>query len=115
MKKIDPFKGLKITYIKGEPDRRHADFRERQYNEIRNNKNIIRYSLPDVSEQEESDAHDWWLKHKCFIRREFWDHHIELWTPYPDIHLIPTSIGITINVVCPICKEEKNVTDYTHW
>jgi len=115
IKKQNPLKGLKLTYIEGKHEHPHADFRKDQYNELRKKKNILSYALTEVTKKEEEDAYNWWIKHICFRSKEYWDHTMETWTPYPHVHLLPTSLGVTIMVVCPNCNEEKNVTDYGRW
>ena len=83
---------------------------------IKKNRKIISYAIPNIiSKQEEEDAHKWWTSHKCFTDKTNWEADIELDTLYPNIILIPTSIGTTINVKCPFCPESKNVTDYSDW
>jgi len=111
------FKGLKITYIKGKPlPNRHVEFRKSQYEEIKNNRNIISYTIPnDISDKEEEAAHEWWINHECFRSKEFWDHDMESWSPYPHIHLGRSSLGTKIDIVCPVCREQENVTDYDLW
>lgn len=113
----NPLKGLVATHIKSNPSpNRHGEFRKEQYEEILNNKNILNSLIPnEISEKEEDATHQWWINHECFKKKEFWDHYQETWTPYPKIHLTPTSLGTNILVVCPVCKKQENVTDHGIW
>ena len=112
----NPLEGLKVTSIEGIPlPNEHGEFRRRQYEEIINNKNIIKHRTQYNSEAEEQTAYDWWTSHKCFRSKEFWDHTVDIWSPYPHIHFNRTSIGVVINVICPVCDEHKDVSDYDRW
>ena len=116
-KKKDPLKGLKISYVEGGPlPDGHIAYRKRQYEQIKNNKNIIRHVMPrNISDKEEDAAHKWWTGHLCFRSKEFWDHTTEDFSPYPNIKFIESSMGVSIYIICPKCKEEENVTDYDLW
>ena len=116
-KNKNPLKGLKVTYTEGDPlPDSHVEYRKKQYEEIKNNKNIIRHVVPrNFSDKEEDAAHDWWINHACFKKKDFWDQTIDLWTPYPNIELCECSIGVTIYVICPVCQEQENVTDFDIW
>ena len=109
-------KGLKVTYIEGHPlPNKHGEFRRRQYEDLINNKDIIKRGTQHISDAEEQIAHDWWRNHECFRSKKFWDHTAEIWSPYPHVHFYRTSIGTSTRVVCPECNEEKDVTDYERW
>jgi len=116
-KKKNPLEGLKVTYTKGEPlPDPHIEFRKKQYKEIKNNKHIISHVIPrNIGDKEEEAAHKWWTRHLCFRSKEFWDHTVTDFSPYPHIHLSESSMGVNILVICPHCKEQENVTDYDRW
>ena len=116
-KKKDPLKGLKITYIEGDPlPGGHIDYRRKQYEEIKNNKDVISHIIPrNISDKEEEAAHNWWTHHLCFRSKEFWDHTIEDFSPYPNLQLSESSMGVNILIICPQCQEVENVTDYDRW
>ena len=89
---------------------------EERLEEIKQNRNIISYTIPNViSEQAEEDAHKWWTSHKCFLEKNNWKADIELGTLYPNIKLIPNSIATAILVECPFCGENENVSDFSTW
>ena len=89
---------------------------EKQLEEIKQNRKIISYAIPNIiSEQEEEDAHKWWTSHKCFIEKNNWKADVELGTLYPNIKLIPNSIATAILVECPFCSENENVSDFSTW
>ena len=84
--------------------------------ELREKRNFISCTIPNsVNDSEEEVASEWWTSHQCFNKVENWDRDIVLDTYYPNIKLIPTSIGTSINVECPFCGEIKNVTDFSDW
>ena len=115
-KNKNPLQGLKVTYIEGHPlSGGHGEFRKRQYDEIINNRDIIKHRTQIILDTEEQTAHDWWTNHKCFKSKQFWDQYAEIWSPYPIIHFYRTSIGAAIHVVCPVCQEDKDVSDYESW
>ena len=92
------------------------DHQTKQLEEIKQNRKIISYAIPNIiSEQEEEDAHKWWTSHKCFNNEDNWKPDIDLWTLYPNIKLSPNSIGTVILVECPFCQESKNVTSFDNW
>ena len=95
----------------------HKDLKdiERKLEKIRTKRNFIRYAIPEISQNEETDAADWWTTHKCFNRLENWDRDIELDTFYPKLRLNPCSIGVKIEIECPFCSELKDVSDYGAW
>jgi hypothetical protein len=88
--------------------------KEQRYNWLLNSKDIISWGTNLIEESEETAAYQWWTNHPCFKRAEL-EQEIEFWSPYPNIHFKRTSIANTILVVCPICREEEDVTDYELW
>ena len=87
-----------------------------ELNKIREKRNFISYSIPQIiDDSEEEAAWEWWTSHECFNNVENWDTLVDLRTYYPNIYLIPQSIGITIFVKCPFCGEGKNVTSFENW
>ncbi len=88
---------------------------EERLEELKCKRNVLSHTLPnDISKEEEEDAYSWWTNHECLKDEKKWGDE-ELGTLYPYITLMPTSIGTTIHVVCPICMKGKNVTDYGVW
>ncbi len=89
---------------------------KKELNMIRGKRNFIRYSIPLIIEDiEEEAARDWWTSHEFFNKIENWDTMVDLRTYYPNILLIPQSIGISIIVKCPMCKAAQNVTSFENW
>ena len=89
---------------------------EEELNKIREKRNFISYSIPHIiQDSEEEAAREWWISHECFNNLENWDRDIVLDTYYPNVKLIPCSIGTSIWIECPFCKGEKDVTDYSDW
>ena len=89
---------------------------EEELNKIREKRNFISYSIPHIiDDSEEEAAREWWISHECFNNVENWDTLVDLRTYYPNIYLIPQSIGITIFVKCPICGESQCVTSFENW
>ena len=85
-------------------------------NKMREKKNFISYAIPRmIDNSEEEAAREWWISHECFNNVENWDTVVDLRTYYPNIYLIPQSIGISIFVKCPFCGETKNVTSFENW
>ena len=87
-----------------------------ELDKIREKRNFISYSIPRIiDDSEEEAARDWWTSHECFNNVENWDTLVALRTYYPNIQLMPQSIGVSIMVVCPICREGQNVTSFDNW
>ena len=88
----------------------------KELDEFRERKNIISEIVSNsINEEEDSVGREWWISHECFNNLENWDRDIVLDTYYPNVKLIPCSIGTTIYVECPFCKKMKNVTDFSNW
>ena len=88
----------------------------KELDEFRERKNIVSAIVSNsITEEEDSVGREWWISHECFNNLENWDRDIDLDTYYPNVKLIPCSIGTTIYVECPFCKKMKNVTDYSNW
>ena len=95
---------------------KNHDIIRSELDDLRKKKNIISGTIPNrIKDSEEEAAVEWWTSHQCFNNVENWDRLVELDTYYPNIQLIPTSIGTNIFVICSFCGEEKNVTDYDNW
>jgi len=113
-------KGLKITYLEGEPLPTVLDglieSRKERYEEIKNNKKFFSILLLNcISDEVEEAAHAWWINHECFMNIEILDQFKERQPSYPRIHLSRSALGTNIYIVCPICKEQEDVTDYGRW
>ena len=78
-------------------------------------KSIIGYGLEDIEKSEEKAAYKWWTSHPCFKREQFLEQDLALWSPYPNVQFQRTAIRNTIKIICPVCEEEKDVTDYEAW
>jgi len=95
---------------------KNHDIIRSELDELRKKRNIISGTIPNrIEDSEEEAAVEWWTSHQCFNNVENWDRLVELDTYYPNIQLIPTSIGTNIFVICSFCGEEKNATDYDNW
>ena len=89
---------------------------EEELNKIREKRNFISSSIPQIiDDSEEEAAREWWTSHECFTNVENWDRLVELDMYYPNLYMVPTSIGTNIFIICPYCGEEKNVTSYNNW
>ena len=90
----------------------------KRFRSLEKKRNIISEAIPaSISKVEEESAHKWWTTHECYQNRKngSFDLFPELWTPYPNIRLCPTSISTTIIIQCPFCGKEKNVSDFDRW
>lgn len=52
---------------------------------------------------------------RLFTRKEKDVHRQFLPCRLPSYVMTPTGIGVAVKVRCPICNEEKDVTDYSVW
>ena len=92
------------------------DIIRKELDEIREKRDIISSTIPNqVDREEEESAVKWWTSHECFNNVENWDRLVELDMYYPNIYLVPTSIGTNIHILCPFCNEGENVTSYNNW
>ena len=88
----------------------------KELDEFRERKNIVSKIISNsITEEEDSVGREWWISHECFNNLENWDTVVDLGTYYPNVKLIPCSIGTTIYVECPFCKKMKNITDFSNW
>ena len=95
---------------------KNHDIIRSELDDLRKKRNIISGTIPNrIKDIEEEAAVEWWTSHQCFNNVENWDRLVELDTYYPNIQLIPTSIGTNIFVICPFCGESENVTCYDNW
>jgi hypothetical protein len=89
---------------------------QKQLEEFRQKQNIVSAIVPsDISDEEDSIGREWWISHECFNNISNWDRDLDLDSYYPHMKLIPCSIGTTMFLECPFCKEKKDVTDYKSW
>jgi len=113
-------KGLKITYLEGEPLPTLLDelieSKKKHYEEIKNNKKFFSILLLNsISDEVEETAHEWWINHECFRDMEILDQFKDRHPTYPYIHLCRSALGTNIYIVCPYCKEQADVTAYGRW
>ena len=88
----------------------------KEIDDVRNKGRIISRIIPNqIDKEEEEAAVKWWTSHGCFTNVENWDRLVELDMYYPNLYMVPTSIGTNIFIICPFCDEEKNVTNYNIW
>ena len=84
--------------------------------EFRKRKNIVSTIIKNnISEEEDFIGREWWFDHECYNEISNWERDVDLDCYYPHVKIIPNSIGSTIFLQCPFCKEKKDVTDYKTW
>ena len=88
------------------------------FDKLERNRNLIKYAISNsFTEVEAAAAFKWWTTHKCYFDMksapENFDH--DLWSPYPNVLFLSTSIGLAVRIICPYCNLEKDVTNYDVW
>ena len=96
--------------------KKSTDAIKKKLEEIKQKKNFVDAMIPnDISDEENSIGREWWTNHECFNNISNWQRDVDLDSYYPNVKLLYCSIGTTILLECPFCKERKDVTDYKKW
>ena len=87
---------------------------DKQLEKIKIDKNLI--FVPKITDNMQKSGHNWWTKHKCFIRASNWVDDCEITqVPYPTIRIVHNNMASNIYLDCPKCGEVHDATDYDSW